>query len=43
MMPIILLQNTPVADIKYFCEHENYSLVITSTGKLILIHEVKEK
>lgn len=42
MHPITLLQNTPVEEIKRFCELNDYRLVITGTGELILVHEVQE-
>ena len=42
MHPVTLLQNTPIEEIKHFCEANNYALNITGTGDLILVHEAPE-
>lgn len=42
MHPITLLQNTPVEDIKHFCEANNYALTITGTGDLILTPQPRQ-
>lgn len=42
MHPITLLQNTPVEEIKKFCEVNHYALNITSTGELVLVHETPQ-
>lgn len=42
MQPITLLQNTPVEEIKKFCEANHYALNITGTGELVLVHEMPQ-
>ena len=42
MHPIAILQNTPVEEIKKFCEVNNYALNITGTGELVLVHEMPQ-
>ena len=42
MHPITLLQNTPVEEIKKFCEANHYALNITGTGELVLVHEMPQ-